>query len=95
MNLDMKIMAIPFGNGAIVNDIDVCMINNKVPAALISVSFGGRQHQIVGLNLLNMERDIIMQYEFAAGLDKIFVIENHLMIEVKNKGLLVYKLNEF
>lgn len=86
-------MSIPFGNGATVNDVDICLINNKVPVALVTVSYGGRQHQVVAINLLNMEKEIIMQYEFSAGLDKIFTIENHLMIEVKNKGLLIYKLN--
>lgn len=95
MNIDLKIMTVPFENGAIVNDVDICLISNKVPVALVSVSYGGRQHQIIAFNLLNMEKEIIMQYEFSAGLDKIFSIENHLMIEVKNKGLLVYKLNEF
>lgn len=49
----------------------------------------------MSVNLLNMEKDTIMQYEYTAGIDKILTIENHLMIEVKNKGLLIYKMNEF
>jgi hypothetical protein len=56
MNTDLKIMTTPFGNGATVNDVDICLINNKVPVALVTVSYGGRQHQVVAINLLNMEK---------------------------------------
>ncbi len=36
-----------------------------------------------------------MQYEYTSGINKILTIEGHLMIEIKSKGFLVYKLNEF
>ena len=54
MNTDLKLNKIGFANGAVANDVDVCLANNKVPVALVSVSFGGRQHQVVGVNLLNL-----------------------------------------
>lgn len=37
----------------------------------------------------------MLQYDFTSGIGKICVIESHLMVEVKNKGFLIYKMNEF
>ena len=36
-----------------------------------------------------------MRYESSLGINRIFSSEGHMLIEIKNKGLLIYKLNEF
>jgi hypothetical protein len=55
MNKNLKATTIDFDN-ATLNDVEVCMINNKIPAALVSVTSGMRQHQVIGVNLLNFEK---------------------------------------
>lgn len=51
---DLKVMTVPFGNGALINDVEVCLANNKIPVALVTASFANRQHQVISVNLLNM-----------------------------------------
>jgi hypothetical protein len=47
-------MIVSFTNGGILNDVDVCLANNKIPIALVCITFGSRQHQIMSVNLLNL-----------------------------------------
>ncbi len=55
MNTDLRATALTFPN-ATLNDADICLVNNKIPSVLISATLGNRQHQIIGVNLLNFER---------------------------------------
>ena len=36
-----------------------------------------------------------MKYDFNSGLNKLFISEGQLFVEIKNKGFLIYKLGEF
>ena len=53
MNTELRHTIITIPNISSLYDIDVCLINNKVPVALVSSEFGSRQHQVIALNLLN------------------------------------------
>lgn len=69
------------------------MLNNgKTPVCLISTTLGGRNHEIVALNLLSFEQETLMKYDFNSGLNKLFISEGQLFVEIKNKGFLIYKI---
>lgn len=56
MSKDEKISSIAFPNGVTLNDADVYLANNKIPVVLVTATLGARQHQVIGVNLLNFEQ---------------------------------------
>lgn len=53
MNTELRHSILNIPNVESLNDIDITLINNKIPVALVSCTVNSRQHQVVAVNLLN------------------------------------------
>ncbi len=56
MNTDLRLTSVVFPNGSTISDADIYLANNKIPVALVAATLGSRQHQVIGVNLLNLEQ---------------------------------------
>jgi hypothetical protein len=68
----------------------VAVIKNQIPACFVTLKLTNNSNEVFAVNLLNFTHESILAAQ--GNLGKISILEGHMLVEIKNKGFLVYRV---